>query len=90
MESCKDCSTIGCCPFSFTEKSEQIQNYGCLPSPMEIINMRVIHGKSWACHSNPNKPCLGAINYLKEKQLPFTVIDNKLITESDNWGNYCK
>ena len=87
---CKECSVTGGCPFAYTELSDQIQNYGCLPSPNEIINMRINHGKTWACHSNLNKPCLGAIKNLKKKNLPFKVIDKKLITENDNWNLYTK
>jgi hypothetical protein len=79
-----------CCPFAFTEVSEQVQSYGCLPSPFEIINMRVKHGKTWACHDEPTTPCMGAINYLKEKGLPYKVIDTKLITESVDWSIYCE
>lgn len=88
MESCKECSTTGACPFSFTDVSEQAQNYGCLPSPYEIVKMRVDYNKTWACHSNPNKPCLGALNFLKEKKLPFSVVDSKLVTEKDDWSEY--
>lgn len=85
MESCKECSTEGGCPFSFTELSEQAQNYGCLPTPLEIVQMRVKSNKTWACHSNPSKPCLGAINFLKGRGLPFKVVDNQFITEMDDW-----
>lgn len=90
METCKECSTVGGCPFAYTEESEMIQNYGCLPSRFDIVNMRVEHGKTWACHSNPKKPCLGAINHLRENNLPFKVVDKELVTENSDWGKYIK
>lgn len=83
----KECSQTSC-PWAFTEESEQIQNYGCLPTPMDIVRMRINHGKTWACHSNTDKPCLGTILALQEKGLPFKVIDPKLITEKDDWSLY--
>jgi len=69
------------CPFALTEISEMAQNYGCLPTPQEIINMRVIHGKTWACHSDPTKPCVGGIKALKKAGFDHSVIDKVLITE---------
>lgn len=81
---------VTACPFAFSELSEQVQNHGCLPSPQDIITMRVEHGKTWACHSYPTKPCLGALRLLKERGLPHEVIDPELITESHPWHLYCE
>ncbi len=53
--------------------------------PFEIINVRVKHDKTWACHA---KPCIGALRYLKEHGLPYHVIDTTLLTESDDWSKY--
>ncbi len=79
-----------CCPFAFTESSEVAQNYGCLPSPYEIVQMRVKHGKTWACHNDPTQPCIGGINYLRENGMEYRVIDTNLLTEGDDWGKYCE
>lgn len=86
---CSECSTTTC-PFSFTEEAEQYQNLGCLPSPFEIINMRTLFNKTWACHSDSSKPCVGAIKYLKEEGLPHKVIDKKLVTLDDDWSIYTR
>lgn len=86
---CKNCSKDDC-PFAFTDASELAQSYGCLPSPYDIIQMRIQSNKTWACHSDDKKPCLGAINYLKEHNLPFKVIDKKLVTLDDDWSLFIK
>ncbi|MGZ8924365.1 MAG: hypothetical protein ACXW2E_00645 [Nitrososphaeraceae archaeon] len=78
-----------CCPFAFTNKSEYVQGLGCLPSPYDIIQMRTVHGKTWACHSDPTSPCIGAIDYMKEHNMPYKVIDPELLTEASDWHNYC-
>lgn len=75
------------CPFAWwTDESDQAQNYGCLPTPHDIVVMRVHHNKTWACHDNPTTPCVGAINHLKKNNLPYSVCE--LVTEKDNWDEY--
>jgi hypothetical protein len=54
--SCKECNTIGACPFAFNDESAEVQNYGCIPTPHEIVFMKTHFNKTWACHSNPTKP----------------------------------
>lgn len=78
----KECSG---CPFAFSEESEKIQDYGCLPTHIEIVRMRVDFGKTWACHADPKKPCAGAIAHLKEKGLPYQMIDKTLATEQSDF-----
>lgn len=84
----EQCSSIGSCPFAPTEESAIAQNYGCLPTPIQIAAMRVENGKTWACHSDPSKPCLGALKWLKERNLPYKVIETQLITEDDDWNYF--
>lgn len=76
----KNCHSTSC-PFAFTDESETIQNYGCLPTPYQIVSMRVIHGKTWACHSNPTKPCIGALKFMAEHKVEYKIIDTVLVTE---------
>jgi hypothetical protein len=77
-----------CCPFAPTEQSDIAQNYGCLPTQQDIIVMRVHHGKTWACHDEPGKPCTGAIRRLRELGLPHKVVDPVLVTEQSPWNLY--
>jgi len=81
----------GGCPFDFfAEKTEIIQNYGCLPTPHEIMKMRIIHGKTWACHSDTTKPCVGALSHLKKVGFEYKMIDDVLVDEKVDWSVYCK
>lgn len=54
------------CPFGCSEASEQAQNWGCLPTPMQIIEMKEKSGHNWACHSNENKICSGFVGFVKD------------------------
>lgn len=88
--SCLHGSESCTCPFAFAEASDQVQNFGCLPTPQDIVRMRINHGKTWACHDEPTKPCIGAIRFLKENNLPHKVIDIELVTEKHDWSKYCE
>ncbi|GAA4878959.1 hypothetical protein GCM10023310_68820 [Paenibacillus vulneris] len=61
---------MGCnhCPFAFTDASEEFQNYGCLPSPWDIIQMKRKSGHNWACHENENKLCQGLKDHVQYHQ----------------------
>lgn len=84
----KECSQTSC-PFAHSEESEIAQSYGCLPSSYDIIKMKAVHGKTWACHSDPTKPCLGAIEHFKSVGLIFKTDDKPLVTLDDHWEMYC-
>ncbi len=79
------CSTVGSCPFAFTQESESIQNLGCLPTPQDIVSMRLDFGKTWACHDDRSKPCAGAIAHMKKDDIDCKVIDSDLLTLDDQW-----
>lgn len=78
------------CPFASTEHSEMAQAYSCLPTPFDIRVMRVVHGKTWACHDEPTKPCVGAIRDLRQRGEPHQVIDPVLLTEMSDWGAFTR
>lgn len=91
MTCVKVCHEDGACPFAFfSDLSDYAQNMGYLPTPNEIRNMRVNHGKTWACHDKPDTPCVGSIKWLKEQGLPYEVIDPILLTEKSRWDLYVK
>lgn len=43
------------CPFI----DEMVVNYGCLPAPYEILQMKIQSGHNWECHSIEGTKCKG-------------------------------
>jgi hypothetical protein len=68
MEKITGCNFDGCitCPFAFTDESEEVQNYGCLPSAYDIIQMKKKSGHNWSCHGNESVMCGGFAQYVRE------------------------
>ena len=66
--------TCGGCPFNagLTEEADQAQNYGCLPSPGDIIQMKRQTGGTWACHSDESRMCAGLCHAAKPAQLDLS------------------
>ena len=82
------CSKHGCCPFANTTESMIAQGHGCLPTEFDIVEMRVNHGRTWACHSDETKPCKGALNNMRERGIDCIVIDTVLLTLDDDWSKF--
>lgn len=76
------CGSGGCvtCPFSCNEHAEQAQNYGCLPSPFQIIEMKRKSGHNWACHSNENVLCGGFAKFIKDECPDLDIHTGNLIS----------
>lgn len=81
------CSTIGSCPGAASHSSEYAQSLGCLPSLYDLVKMRTVHNKTWACHSDFTKPCLGVLRELKRRNLPHKPTA-ELLTLEDAWENF--
>ena len=60
------CST---CPFSCSDEAAQAQNYGCLPTPQEIIKIKRATGRNWHCHDDETKLCAGFAEAAHEEGL---------------------
>ena len=60
--------TCTTCPFALTEESERVQNYGCLPTPSEILRIKRDHGLNWHCHGDldEKKMCAGFVEAARE------------------------
>jgi len=60
-----------CCPFAFTDISERVQNYGCLPTPGEFIRIKEETGHNLSCHDDATKVCIGFARHMKEIGKPI-------------------
>lgn len=72
------------CPLAWTDESERVQNYGCLPSGYDIIRMKEETGNNWACHSNCNRVCQGLIAINEELKLGFDMNSGELIRDFES------
>ena len=68
MNGCDGCEA---CPFTISEYSEQIQNYGCLPTNVEVLDMARKSGRPWGCHNDETKVCRGYASVAKSLGLPL-------------------
>jgi len=82
MEKRSPCGSGGCmtCPFSFNNEAEMVQNYGCLPEPLDIIRMKEKSGHNWACHGDETKMCGGYANWVKKHRPDLNLKVGNLIS----------
>lgn len=59
------------CPFSCSPEAEQAQNYACLPSPFEIMQIKAETGKNWSCHHNEDRLCAGFARECRERGIEY-------------------
>lgn len=71
------------CPFGYSEQTEQAQNYGCLPTPIEMIKTYVIDRRTLSCHSNEKIPCRGLTASLAKAGITLATRDRPIWTHSE-------
>jgi len=55
------------CPWNFYSAGSQMaQNYGCLPSPQEMVRINDEEGYALSCHENKSCICKGLAAQLKK------------------------
>lgn len=76
------CGSGGCmsCPFSHSDEAEMAQNYGCLPTHKQIIEMKEKSGHNWACHSDETVLCGGFAKYIKRNRPDLNLNEGQLIS----------
>lgn len=82
MKKISTCGSGGCisCPFSSSLESEMAQNYGCLPTPADIIELKETTGQNWSCHNDDTKLCSGYATSLKQTRPDLDIKDGGLIS----------
>ena len=63
--------TCHSCPFKNSESAEQAMNWGCVPYPSKIMEIKLTTNQNWGCHSNPTKICSGFKIECKKRNLDF-------------------
>lgn len=77
------------CPFNRSDESEYVQELGCLPTPTEIISLKVATGHNWECHSRPEHPCQGLqqeIRLAKGLEEGYLMRSSKVLADVDPVG----
>ena len=78
--------TCSACPFAFTDRSEYVQNLGCLPSPYEIMAAKRDTGRNWACHDDERRVCAGFVQKCRERGIDYRGADLVTLTEWNATG----
>lgn len=62
------------CPFNdpFTAEAAEAQNYGCLPTGYDIIQIKRRSGQNWACHDDETKVCAGLCHQAADAKLDLS------------------
>jgi len=62
--------TCETCPFNepLNEHAAKAQDYGCLPSAGEIMQMKILKNRNWGCHSHDHV-CVGLCHGAKHQGL---------------------
>lgn len=63
-----------CCPFNapFVEEAAQAENYACLPTGADIVQLKRLTGQNWACHDDESKVCAGLCAVAKDSGLDLS------------------
>lgn len=70
------------CPCTYTNESEIISNYGCLPDSMNLVEFYLTNKGIWKCHSK-DRVCGGLLHVLKLNNIPLDKNNQLLITEDN-------